>query len=703
MILRVAVVLGLIATFIAPSRALAQPLADRVPADALAYVGWAGTEKLGSAYSSSHLNAVMSAPQMQQFFRDTEKTFTMLLANDNPSAVIGVSIFKQLASIVWRRPCAMYLGSGVWNDGPRLVLMCRPGDDEAMLIAQLKAVLSNVDTDIAIRLTRIDDLIVLSVGYQADEKTAVNSDSSLLSDVDFQRSLQKVQRGPACVMYVNGQRILTTAHQTVKRSANKQLMQQWKVVRTQFGLTSFRRFIWAGGFLGRNWGSSTWTEVLPPFEGLATQYSTRSLPKGFLKLAPRDATWVSASTFDVSQAYGFVESLLRAADKESAQRFSEGVWKFAAETGVNPPEFLGALGTDWLVYSNAGNVSSEKSDMVVVNRVRDMGVIELALLKAQTKLMRRDRASGQARQFHLAVNQVDGVNVNMITQFNVGTFCWAIQGEYFFATSRFEGMEWALAQIKGQRGSILDNPKFAGLKKKAQTLNLRSIGFTDLPKTSRGVEAGMAKLLTPANQALSMVPGVPPLQALPFKPVRKHLSIAIDLSWTDPDGFHSRSVSPFPGAGIFSPQSTWAGFSEMGTAISVPAIARVDIKRSDLARDSDPPVVTPPQPLKPDPLAAPQLRQIVQEQAALTPKVEVDSATQTMRDLEETTAILDAIELVENEATQNTEMTLPLPLSWMIGIGVAVVAMLLIILILVNNSGGAVPAGQQANWPGERW
>ena len=39
----------------------AQPLADRVPADALVYVGWRGIESMGPGYDGSHLKAVLEA------------------------------------------------------------------------------------------------------------------------------------------------------------------------------------------------------------------------------------------------------------------------------------------------------------------------------------------------------------------------------------------------------------------------------------------------------------------------------------------------------------------------------------------------------------------------------------------------------------------------------------------------------------------
>src|SRR3954464_3277065 len=56
------IAVALIALVAWVSSAGAQPLADRVPADALLYVGWAGSEHLAPAYAQSHLKGLIDAP-----------------------------------------------------------------------------------------------------------------------------------------------------------------------------------------------------------------------------------------------------------------------------------------------------------------------------------------------------------------------------------------------------------------------------------------------------------------------------------------------------------------------------------------------------------------------------------------------------------------------------------------------------------------
>src|ERR1700761_1991965 len=52
---------------LSPAAAFAQALADRVPADALIYVGWRGSADMGPGYPQSNLKAVMDETQIQDF------------------------------------------------------------------------------------------------------------------------------------------------------------------------------------------------------------------------------------------------------------------------------------------------------------------------------------------------------------------------------------------------------------------------------------------------------------------------------------------------------------------------------------------------------------------------------------------------------------------------------------------------------------
>jgi hypothetical protein len=62
------VAVPLLALLAAAPRAGAQPLADRVPQDAIVYFGWTGADHMGPGYEGSHLKAVLDASDFPKLF-----------------------------------------------------------------------------------------------------------------------------------------------------------------------------------------------------------------------------------------------------------------------------------------------------------------------------------------------------------------------------------------------------------------------------------------------------------------------------------------------------------------------------------------------------------------------------------------------------------------------------------------------------------
>src|SRR5688572_29502597 len=93
----------------------AQPLADRLPSDAILYVGWAGVEKLGPAYSGSHLKGVMDASNLPELFTDLFPKIARRLQLEQ--MMQGDPVLREIIPTVlaggeamWQRPSALYVG-----------------------------------------------------------------------------------------------------------------------------------------------------------------------------------------------------------------------------------------------------------------------------------------------------------------------------------------------------------------------------------------------------------------------------------------------------------------------------------------------------------------------------------------------------------------------------------------------------------------
>jgi hypothetical protein len=62
--------IGLLTALLFPLASWAQPLSDRVPEDAMLYIGWQGSQAMPPAYQASHLKGLLDSSNIPQFFED---------------------------------------------------------------------------------------------------------------------------------------------------------------------------------------------------------------------------------------------------------------------------------------------------------------------------------------------------------------------------------------------------------------------------------------------------------------------------------------------------------------------------------------------------------------------------------------------------------------------------------------------------------
>ena len=74
----------------------APALADRIPADAIFYLGWAGTDALSKQYDTSHLKAIVDASDMGKLFTDFVPRLIRRVAKDDQDAA---DIIKQVVQV----------------------------------------------------------------------------------------------------------------------------------------------------------------------------------------------------------------------------------------------------------------------------------------------------------------------------------------------------------------------------------------------------------------------------------------------------------------------------------------------------------------------------------------------------------------------------------------------------------------------------
>src|ERR671913_872745 len=97
----------------------AQPLADRIPADAVIYVGWRGSSNLGPAYDGSHTKAVVEASGFPQLFNQFLPDLIRKVRTKDRDAADAMDMVSAIGGPLWRHPSALYFGGIDMSDPKR--------------------------------------------------------------------------------------------------------------------------------------------------------------------------------------------------------------------------------------------------------------------------------------------------------------------------------------------------------------------------------------------------------------------------------------------------------------------------------------------------------------------------------------------------------------------------------------------------------
>src|SRR4051812_9349572 len=88
--------LALLLSAFLPSAAHAQPMANRVPSDAIIYVGWNGFEDKSPGFAGSHLEAVLKEANFQQLVDETFPKLLQMIAEKDRGAADAINIAKPI-------------------------------------------------------------------------------------------------------------------------------------------------------------------------------------------------------------------------------------------------------------------------------------------------------------------------------------------------------------------------------------------------------------------------------------------------------------------------------------------------------------------------------------------------------------------------------------------------------------------------------
>src|SRR5258707_3746425 len=198
------------------SVAVAQPLADRVPGDALIYVGWSGSDSMGPGYAGSHLEAVLKDSKFSELISDAMPRVFQRIAQQDPNAAQPLALVSAVGGAMWRHPSAFYFGGldqgPNGEPAPKFALLCDAGADGKALADQLRNVLAQAQPPFPIKVEEQGGMVVVSSGAKgggAAQKPA----AALPASATFRAALGQVQKDPVACVYVDVEGIVKITDQ----------------------------------------------------------------------------------------------------------------------------------------------------------------------------------------------------------------------------------------------------------------------------------------------------------------------------------------------------------------------------------------------------------------------------------------------------------------------------------------------------------
>ena len=568
-----------------PSDLFAQTLADRLPADATIYIGWRGTDDLGPGYATSHLKALIDVSNFSQFLHESIPQLIDKYGNTDPQVAQALDALTTVGLPLWKHPSALYVGKVVFANGqpqpPHVLLLCQAGADAAALKTALQTQLQNNPVPLPVAVQRVGDVVALTFGYGPNDFSlpAANDAASLANDPSFKAAMAQVGADPVLAMYVNVESLVAAGDQFAAQAPDPQVAQNWPKLRDALGLAGLKRIALASGFDGQEWGTRAFIAAPGPHSGLLASMDQQPLPDELLATVPESATLVGAGRFDLAKTVEAIRSGINSFDPDMGQQI-DGVTQMAsAMLGVDiQKELLPAFGNEWVYYTDPRTGGKGMAGLTVINQLHDPQQSQATFEKFQTGLQ-----ALAAQQIPKNTNVTLAFRKTRIGQIDVNylaiplvTPSWAIQDDYLCIGLYPQVAASAAGHIAAKGKSILDNPDFVALRTRLGGDKASAIRFMDLRATAADAYSTWRAIASLDQIADVFGVDAPPALMPPLDQLMDQLTPAGQVTWTDADGWHLRTISPFPGSEVLGtdPSSMSAGQEAMLVSVLLPSLNR---------------------------------------------------------------------------------------------------------------------------------
>lgn len=583
---RVMAVLAVVLVWVA--RMDAAPLADRVPADAIVYIGWEGSEPMAARYGQTRLKAFIDASNLPALINDFLPRLIDRIAADQPRDAENLRRLLAAITPVLKYPTALYF-AGIETPAaggpprPKLAIMCAAGKDADALMPMLNGLVAGIGpAPFPVKAFRAGDIVGIAVGYDQEQAAVAGPEpgrpKALATASDnFRQTAARVGKDPSIMLYVDIEGAVRLADQILSLAPDPQAQQMWPRVRDALGLNGLKRLAITGGFDGRDWSMQAFVCAPAPRTGLAAMIDARPLSEQVFAAIPSSATSAGAWRLSLGRLLAEVRSGLGKVDPNLQAAFDGGMAQVNGALGMDlQKDLLEALGDEWAFYIDPNNTGNSVLGMVVINRLAKPEAAQNALLQLQKTIQTLAAPALAHDKMQLRFDRVEhGGTVINYAALPMAAPAWAVKDGVLYAGLYPQVVAGAIDGAAARGASLLDNADFQALRKRLGGQNCTGFSFTDLPR-SAGDGYPMALLLVQLIGFADMA-GVktPPMILPPLSRLRPLLIPAGGVSWVDDEGWHFRSVSPFPCAELLASPGGMMGVQglALATAMLLPAMS----------------------------------------------------------------------------------------------------------------------------------
>jgi prepilin-type processing-associated H-X9-DG protein len=555
-------------------------LDDRVPQEAIAYFGWAGSDALQAQYAGSNLKGVIEASAIKDFINKTLPKLIDRAAAQEPNAPKVIGKLESGLGIAWRHPAAFYFCPVDFANPQkpqfRLGLICDAGTDAKALNDLLKEALAQVppNQDVPVHLTQDGNTVMLTVGKD-DSAADLKKDGGLAAAAAYKAAMGNVKPPagtPAMAAYVDVTKIVAMINDALAKipDAPAEIKQKVPLALDVAGITGLTQVAMVSGFDGKGWSDQSFVGMAGPRKGLLALLDSTPISDGLLTLVPKDAAAFAAWKLDLLKIFNEVRTGIGKVDAPTQQQVDAAIGAANKAIGLNiEKDILAPLGEEWVLYQAPLSDQGGNSP-ALVSHLKD-GATFAKTLAAAEKMY----------------NDVPGVPVKIeklttakteVSTFALGavSVAWAVKNDMLYVSS-LNGIGGAIRQVENKAPSILESDLYktarATLPANVKPMSIAYSNPAKLYPELRGTLVGYIPLIR--EQA-----GIDlPMNLLPeTADIVQFLTPTIGITWMDANGAHGMGKSAFPGADLLGGQqmgpSSVVAVGALGAAVALPALGR---------------------------------------------------------------------------------------------------------------------------------